>query len=77
MGHRNEDERARKDLDAMTTRQLFLALSDLTTALAAEAERLRFSPHKLALEALRERLDGLLDQIIDEGVHDAQEETAC
>lgn len=61
----------------MTTRVLFLQLSDLTTALAAECDRLRFSPVKLALEQLRERLDGLLDMIVDEGVHDDKEDAAC
>lgn len=61
----------------MTTKTLFVTLADLTTALAAECDRLRFSPHKLALEQLRERLDGLLDMIVDEGVHDDAESAAC
>jgi hypothetical protein len=52
----------------MTQRTLFTQLCAITTDLAAECERLRFSPHKLALEALRERLDGVIDQILDEGV---------
>lgn len=59
----------------MTTRVLFLTLADVTTALAAECARLRFSAHKLALDSLRERLDALLDKVIDEGVHDDTEET--
>ena len=54
----------------MTTKTLFVTLSDLTTALQGECDRLRFSPHKLALEQLRERLDVLLDQIVDEGVQE-------
>jgi hypothetical protein len=58
----------------MTTRALFLTLSDLTTALEAECARLRFSPLKVALEGIRERLDALLDAVVDEGVHDDKEE---
>lgn len=54
----------------MTKQALFTQLCDITTALAAEAERLRFSPHKLALEALRERLDVVIDQVLEEGVQE-------
>lgn len=49
----------------METRELFAALSDITDALQAEAARLRFSPTRLALEALVARLDGLIDQVVD------------
>ena len=52
----------------MRKRELFTALCDVTNALQAECERLRFSPHKLALEAITERLDGVIDQVLEEGV---------
>jgi hypothetical protein len=52
------------------TVELFAALSDITDALQAEAARLRFSPTKLALEALVARLDGLIDQVMDEAVRE-------
>jgi hypothetical protein len=52
----------------MTPLALFEALAAVTTDLVAECERLRFSPHKLALEALRERLDRVIDQVVAEGI---------
>jgi hypothetical protein len=58
----------RIEQQAEKRRALFTQLCDLTTALAAECERLRFSPHKLALEQIRERLDLVIDQVLDEGV---------
>jgi hypothetical protein len=57
------------------TRDLFAQLSDITNDLQAEAERLRFSPTKLALEALVERLDGLIDAVIDGAARERGEET--
>lgn len=54
----------------MTTHSLFTRLCDVVNALQAEGARLRFSPHKLVLENIVTRLDALLDQIVDEGVHD-------
>lgn len=61
----------------MSTRELFEQLSDITTALQAEAERLRFSPTKLALEALVARLDVLIDQVLDGATRDRGEREAC
>jgi hypothetical protein len=52
----------------VTTRDLFTRLCAVADALQAECVRLDFSPHKLALEAIRERLDRVIDQILDEGV---------
>lgn len=57
----------------MTTRTLFLTLAAITTDLQAETARLRFSPHRLALEALRERLDRVIDAIVDEGIIEREE----
>lgn len=59
----------------MTKRCLFEALVRLANDLQAEGERLRFSPHKLALEAIAERLDVLLDTVRDEGIHEPEDET--
>jgi hypothetical protein len=56
------------------TKALFEQLSDITTDLQAEAARLRFSPTKLALEALVARLDGLIDQVIDGAARERGEE---
>lgn len=58
----------------MTTRTLFLTLAAITTDLQAETARLRLSPHRLALEALRERLDRVIDAIVDEGIVEEREE---
>ena len=52
----------------MTKRQLFAGLCELADALQGECVRVDFSPHKLALEAIVERLDVLIDQILEEGV---------
>lgn len=54
----------------MDTKALCEALCAITDALAAECQRLRFSPHKLALEAIRERLDVLLDALLDGAAQD-------
>lgn len=54
----------------MTKRQLFTRLCELADALQAECVRVDFSPHKLALEALVERLDVLIDQVLEEGAQD-------
>lgn len=48
----------------MTKRDLFQALCEVTDALQAECVRVCFSPHKLALEALVDRLDVLIDDVI-------------
>lgn len=51
-----------------------MALCDVTNAVQAEVERLRFSPHKLALETIREHLDQVIDQVLEEGVTDEGED---
>ena len=55
---------------AMTKLSLFQALSSLADALQAECVRVDFSPHKLALEALVDRLDVLIDEVLEDGVLD-------
>ena len=55
----------------MTKKALFSALCAVADALQAECVRLDISPHTLALEAIVESLDVLLDQILEEGVQDA------
>jgi len=59
----------------VTKRQLFVDLCELADALQAEGDRLCFSPHKLALEAICERLDVVIDTVLEEGVH--EEERVC
>lgn len=59
----------------MTTRVLFQQLCGLADALQAEGARLTFSPHKMALEQVVERLDALIDQVVEEGIHEEAEET--
>ena len=59
----------------MTKRGLFEALCEVADALQAEGDRLCFSPHKLALEAICERLDVVIDTVLEEGVH--EEERVC
>ena len=61
----------------MTTHTLFHALSALTNDLQAEADRLRFSPAKLALAALVARLDAVLDTIVDEGIVEKEDDPPC
>jgi hypothetical protein len=56
----------------MTKRALFSALCEVADALQAEGVRLDFSPHTLALEAICARLDVLIDQILEEGVHEEE-----
>ena len=53
---------------AMTKLCLFSSLCSLADALQAECVRVDFSPHKLALEALVDRLDVLIDKILEEGI---------
>lgn len=60
----------------MTKRVLFEALCDVANAVQAEVERLRFSPHKLALETIREHLDQVIDQVLEEGVTEQGEDAA-
>jgi len=54
----------------MTKRALFTCLCELADALQAEAARLDFSPHTLALEAIVERLDVLIDTVLEDGVQE-------
>lgn len=42
------------------------------TTCRRNATGLRFSPHKLALGAIRERVDVLIDHILDEGVQEEE-----
>ena len=56
----------------MTTRALFQALCTVTSDIAGEADRLRFSPAKLALTAIVARLDHLIDRVIEEGIRDEE-----
>ena len=58
----------------MTKFALFNQLCQITNALQEECARLRFSPHKLALEALQERLDAVIDQVLEEGVERGEED---
>ena len=60
----------------MTKRFLFDVLCCLANALQAECDRLCFSPQKIILEAIVERVDVLIDQILEEGVQE-EEETVC
>lgn len=57
----------------MTKRCLFKALCEVADALQEECVRLDFSPHKLALEAICERLDVVIDTVLEEGVHEEEE----
>lgn len=57
----------------MTKRRLFAELCAITDALQEEGARLDFSPHKLALEAIRERLDVLIDQVLEEAIVEERE----
>lgn len=54
----------------VTKRDLFDALCAVADALQDECVRVDFSPHKLALEAIVERVDVLIDQILEDGVQD-------
>jgi len=56
----------------VTKRRLFTDLCELADALQAECVRVDFSPHKLALEAITERVDVLIDHILEEGVHEEE-----
>ena len=57
----------------MTKHALFTRLCSLADALQEECVRVDFSPHKLALEAITERVDTLIDEVLDDGVHDEEE----
>lgn len=59
----------------MTTYTLFHTLCTLTNDLQAECDRLRFSPTRLAREAFVARRGAVLDQIVDEGIVEKEEET--
>lgn len=48
----------------MTKLSLFQALCSLADALQDECVRVDFSPHKLALEAILDRLDVLIDDVL-------------
>lgn len=54
----------------MTTRSLLQALDSLAAALQARGARSPFAPAHITLTALVERLDALIDQLLDEGVQD-------
>ncbi len=56
----------------MTKLALFQALAELADVLQAECVRVDFSPHKLALEALTDRLDVIIDQVLEEGVQEEE-----
>lgn len=49
----------------MTKLALFQRLCSLADALQEECVRVDFSPHKIALEAIVDRLDVLIDDIIE------------
>ena len=50
----------------MTKLSVFQRLCSLADAIQAECVRVDFSPHKLALEAIVERLDVLIDDVLEE-----------
>jgi hypothetical protein len=52
----------------MTKLSLFQALCSLADALQAECVRVDFSPHTIALEAIVDSVDRLIDTVLDEGV---------
>ena len=54
----------------MTRKMLFSALCAVADALQDECVRVDVSPHTLALEAIVERLDVVIDQILEDGVQD-------
>jgi hypothetical protein len=60
----------------VTKRVLFDVLCCLANALQAECDRLCFSPQKIVLEAIVERVDVLIDTVLEEGVHE-EETPAC
>jgi len=62
----------RKEEARLTRKTLFSALCAVADALQAECARVDFSPHKLALEAICERIDTLIDQVLEEGVHEEE-----
>lgn len=57
----------------MTKRTLCAQLCVIADALQAECARLDFSPHKLALEAITERLDRVIDDILEAKSLDEEE----
>lgn len=56
----------------MTKRQLFSSLCEVADALQEECVRVDFSPHKIALEAVVDRLDVVIDQVLEEGIHEEE-----
>jgi hypothetical protein len=52
----------------VTKHTLFTALCEVADALQDECVRLDFSPAKIALEAIVERLDVVIDTVLEEGV---------
>jgi hypothetical protein len=56
----------------MTKLTLFHALCEVADALQAEYCRLHFSPLQIALRAIVERVDVLIDQVLEEGVHEEE-----
>lgn len=58
----------------MTKKYLFGALCEVADALQAECVRIDFSPHKLALEAITERLDVVIDEVLEATSLDEKED---
>ena len=58
----------------MTKLKLFQSLCDVADALQAECVRLDFSPHKLQLEAITERLDVVIDAVLEATSLDEKED---
>lgn len=58
----------------MTKLALFTKLCDVADALQEECVRLDFSPHKLALEAITERLDVVIDAVLEATSLDEKED---
>ena len=59
----------------MTKLALFTKLCDVADALQEESARLDFSPHKLRLEQIRERLDVVIDEVLEATSLDEEEDT--
>lgn len=66
------DVRRRPKETRVTKKTLFRALCELANALQDACVRVDFSPHTIALEATLERLDRVIDQVLEEGVHEAE-----
>jgi predicted RNA-binding protein len=62
----------------VTKKTLFSALCEVADALHEECTRIDFSPHKIALEQAVERLDVIIDEVLEEGVHEEEaDEMPC